>query len=180
MSEKERPLRPVLASARPPVGPSTMDELARLSVIELGDLYRRASAPESLEALVGAPRGRMLTATGILDRPRLRKRVARLARSSWFPWRGKSLEAVDPERGSGVNRVRWLGDTYRFDLRLDDSAIDGERCAVLDYDRPDNPFFIRAIRDELRELRPGLFLGPALLETRREPRLLLWFSIDAR
>ena len=27
----------------------------------------------------------------------------------------------------------------------------------LDYDNRDNPFFVRAIKDEVRQLRPGLF-----------------------
>lgn len=180
MSPKARPAEPVPPAARQPIGPSNVDELARLSMRELGDLYGRARAPESLESLAGAPRGRMLTATGILDRPRMRERLARLSGSSWFPWRGKNFEASDPERGSGNNRVRWLGNVVGFDLRLGASAIDGEPCVVLDYDRPDNPFFVRAIRDELRELREGLFLGPALLRTTQDPTLILWFSIDAR
>ena len=32
---------------------------------------------------------------------------------------------------------------------------------VLDYGDPDNPGFIRAIHDEVREIAPGLFFGPA-------------------
>lgn len=165
---------------REPIGPSEVDELARLSMRELGDLYERAEPPESLEALAGSPSGRMLAALGPFDHPSLRERVARLSGASWFPWLGKSFEAFDEERGAGINRVRLLGDKYRFDVRYDRSAIDDEPCVVLDYGRPDNPFFIRAIHDELRELRPGLFLGPAMLKTKRGPRLLLWFSIDAR
>lgn len=162
------------------VGPEHLDDLARLSVRELEALYREASAPASLDGLAGAPVGRMLTVRGPLDRARARGRVARLARAAFFPWRGKSFEAFDAEHGEGINRVHLLGERFRFGLSFDRSAIDGAPCVLLDYDRPDNPWLIRQIRDELRELRPGLFLGPALFKRRRDPVLVLWFAIDAR
>lgn len=162
------------------IGPEHLDDLADRSVRELERLYREAPAPESLEALHGAPVGRMLTVRGPLDRPRVRTRVARLARAGFFPWRGKSFEAFDAETGQGINRVHLLGERFDFGLRFDRSVIDGGPCVLLDYDRPGNPWVIRRIRDELRELRPGLFLGPALFETRRDPVLVLWFAIDHR
>jgi hypothetical protein len=35
------------------------------------------------------------------------------------------------------------------------------------------------IRDELREVAPGLFLGPAMLDTGKgDPRLVLFFACD--
>jgi hypothetical protein len=35
------------------------------------------------------------------------------------------------------------------------------------------------IRDELREIRPGLFLGPAMFDNGNAPaRLVLWFACD--
>lgn len=165
---------------REPIGPASVEELASLSMRELGELYARAEPPETLEVLAGAPRGRMLTVLGPFDRPDVRARVAKLSGSPWFPWRGKSFEAFDAAVGAGINRVHLLGDKYRFDLRYDRSEIDDRPCVVLDYDRTDNPFFIRVIHDELRELRPGLFLGPAMLKTESGAKLVLWFSIDNR
>ncbi|MCB9595724.1 MAG: hypothetical protein H6719_23585 [Sandaracinaceae bacterium] len=167
------------ATDRRPLGPEHLDDLARLSVAELGALYRDAPAPTSLEDLAGAPVGRMLTVRGI-DRPRRRAGVAQLARAGFFPWRGKSFEAFDHERGEGINRTTLLGERFKFGLSFDRSAIDGGPCVLLDYDRSDNPWPIRQIRDELRELRPGLFLGPALWKTKRDPVLVLWFAIDNR
>lgn len=156
----------------------TLDRLARMSVAELDRLYRDAEAPADLHALDGSPAGRMLAAVGPLDLGPVRARVAKLARAKWFPWAGKTFRAFDAETGEGINRVRLLGDKYRFGLSFGDSAIDGERCVVLDYDRPDNPWPIRQIRDELREVAPGLFLGPALATTGNKPRLVLWFAIQ--
>jgi hypothetical protein len=157
---------------------STMDELAALSVGELRRVYARAEPPESLDALAGAPAGRMLSVVGPLDRPGVRSGVARLAKARWFPWRGKTFRAFDAASGEGVNRVTLLGDKYRFGLSLGRSVLDDRPCVVLDYDRTGNPWAIRQIRDELREVSPGLFLGPALLTTGRRPRLVLFFGID--
>lgn len=167
-------------ATRRAIGPEHLDDLADLSAGELERLYRGAPAPASLEALHGAPVGRMLTVRGPFDRPRARTRVAALARAAFFPWRGKSFEAFDAETGRGINRVHLLGERFDFGLSFDRSVIDGGPCVLLDYDRPGNPWLIRRIRDELRELRPGLFLGPALFETRRDPVLVLWFAIDHR
>jgi hypothetical protein len=50
----------------------------------------------------------------------------------------------------------------------------------LDYDHPGNPFFIRAIHDELRRLRDGLYLGQAYLIRPGTPRLLLYFGLERR
>lgn len=158
-------------------GPLTLEQLTRMSVDELGRVYRDARAPADLHALAGSPAGRMLAAVGPLDLGPIRSRVAKLARAKWFPWAGKTFRALDEERGDGVNRVRLLGERYRFELSFGPSAIDGEPCVILDYDLSENPWPIRQIRDELREVSPGLFLGPALATTGAEPKLVLWFAV---
>lgn len=160
--------------------PTSLDELATMGVDELRRVYAEAQAPADLHALEGSPEGRMLAVAGPLDRDAARGPLARLARASWFPWHGKTFRVSDAEAGEGINRVAILGDKYRFGLSFGRSAMDGERCVVLDYDRPDNPFFIRAIRDELREVSPGLFLGPALLDVGRAPKLVLFFAVAHR
>ena len=50
----------------------------------------------------------------------------------------------------------------------------------LDYDNPGNPGFIRAIKDEVRVVAPGLFLGQAYLMWRGQPRLVLYFGLARR
>jgi hypothetical protein len=40
-----------------------------------------------------------------------------------------------------------------------------------------NPFFIRAIKDEIRELRPGLWLGQAWAQIRGTAHLVLYFGL---
>jgi hypothetical protein len=152
------------------------DDLAAMGLEELRSLYEGGRLMD-IDALDGAPRGRLLAVVGPLGQSPLRGWVARLARSERFPWRGKSFAARDASAGSGVNRVLGLGERFRFDTRVEPSAIDGRPCVRLDYGQPGNPFFIRAIRDELREVAPALFLGPAMLDGAK-PRLVLWFAID--
>ncbi|MEM9067173.1 MAG: hypothetical protein AAGE52_01665 [Myxococcota bacterium] len=154
------------------------DRLAEQSVEELETLYRGGVLP-AIDELDGAPPGRMLTLAGPLGRAGLRGAVANLARHPAFPWAGKTFHSSSATIGGGINRVRLLGDRYPFDTRVEPSAIDGKPCVLLDYRRPDNPFFIRPIRDELRKVGQGLYLGPAMLDLQRgTPRLVLWFAID--
>jgi hypothetical protein len=59
-------------------------------------------------------------------------------------------------------------------------VTDGEPCVVLDYDLDDNPFFIRKIHDEVREVSLGVYLGPAMWKGDAGPTHLLWFGLDTR
>jgi hypothetical protein len=169
------------AAARAAAGittPRTLDDLAALDVAALEALYRAGTVPASLHALDGNPVCRMLAIRG-LDGGGAGGTIRSLARASWFPWAGKSFAAQTDGAGNGINRVR-LGGTRRwfpFTTTIEPSAIDGAPCIFLDYDHAINPRPIRMIRDELREVSPGLFLGPAMLDTGKSPpRLVLFFA----
>jgi hypothetical protein len=157
--------------------PATLDELSALDASALERLYREATVPE-LRDLDGDLRGRMLV--GPVGRG-LGAVMRAAGRMRGFPWLGKSFRALSDGHGEGVNRV--VSDRFhlfRFDTTIGRSRA-GEFDAVqLDYDRPQNPALIRAIKDEVRELRPGLFLGQAYLETRRGARLVLYFALARR
>ncbi len=156
----------------------TADELAQMTFAQLEGVFRQGTLP-AINALDGAPSGRMLTLAGPLGWRPPRRFLAAWARSASFPWQGKTFSSTDASLGRGINRVVLLGDTFPFDTRIEASALDGDPCVLLDYRKPGNPFFIRAIRDELRAVSPDLFLGPVFLEIgNREPRLALWFAID--
>lgn len=160
----------------------TVDQLAAMPLDQLEAVYRAGRLPASLHDLDGAPAGRMLTLAGPLGRGAIADGLRRFARSPVFPWAGKSFHATADDAGSGINRVR-LGVTrawFPFETRIEPSAIDGEPCVVLDYDKSVNPWFIRAIHDELREVSPGVFLGPAMAKVRGGKKLVLFFAIDKR
>jgi hypothetical protein len=160
-----------------PTPPHTVDELLALDHETLDALYAHASVPR-LGEISGDLRGRMLAI------PSLHGVVARAIRgfasSSRFPWRGKTFTPLADDHGEGVNRVvsdRWK--LFRFTTSVGQSRAGAFDAVQLDYDHPHNPFFIRAIKDEIRELRPGLYLGQAWLQIgKRAPILGLWFGLQ--
>ena len=164
--------------ANDPAAPLTLDQLVDLDTGALEALYRTARVPR-LSSVRGDLFGRMLAV------PRLGSSLPgwlrAFVRSSSFPWRGKSFAPHGEERGEGINRV--LGDRfrwYRFTTFIGRSRAGAFDALQLDYDHADNPFFIRAIEDEIRELRPGLWLGQAWLRVRGKSRLALWFALGER
>jgi hypothetical protein len=156
----------------------TLDDLVASSPDVLADLYAGGDVPV-LSAVSGAPHGRMLAVDGFGSGRRQRMIAGFAARPS-FPWRGKDFAHTDADRGSGINRVKLvlLRRLYGFETEIASSVVDGKPCFHLNYDLPRNPWFIRAIRDEIREVAPGLYLGPALLRTGGDYKRVLHFAID--
>ena len=160
------------------VVPTHLDDLLYADAETLRRLYVGAATPKVAD-LTGDLRGRMLALSAA---PGWLFWWARLwARTRLFPWLGKSfrVEGAPPGRGTGINRVftdktRW----FRFDTFIAPSRAGDFGAFQLDYDNPDNPFFIRAIKDEVRELRPGLFLGQAYLKTKKREILVLYFGLE--
>jgi len=165
--------------SRPPTAspPRALDDLLALDLPELEALYRGARVP-SLGDVRGDLRGRMLATT--LLRGRIARGVRALASSDVFPWRGKSFTPASALRGEGINRVvrdRWH--LFRFETSVGKSRAGDFDAVQLDYDLPENPFFIRPIQDEIRELRAGLWLGQAWLAVGGAPKLVLYFALAA-
>jgi hypothetical protein len=169
--------------ARPRSEPSirSLDDLARLPAEELASLYAGGTVPQGLHDLDGDLVGRMLAVRGTGRGPLLRGLSAFAGRRG-FPWEGKSFQSKDARTGTGINRVR-LGGRHRlfpFRTHLGPSVVDGRPAVVLDYGDPDNPGFIRAIHDEVREIVPALFFGPACWKgAGGKTTVVLWFGLDA-
>lgn len=160
----------------------TLDDLARLSIDELGDLYAAGEVPASLAALNGAALGRVLRVRYV-DQPVLWSVLQHLFASRHFPWRGKSFDTRARKSGKGDNRLRLFREfrLFSFRTRIGTSSLDGSECVVLDYDSASNPRPVRQVRDELREVSPGIYLGPALWKRqKKDSLLLLWFALDTR
>ncbi len=148
-----------------------MDELVGLEPTRLAALYAAGKVP-ALADLAGDLRGRMLAWYGVGGA------MAALLRAlgAWdrFPWHGKTFAS-----GEGANRV--LLDRLRvcrFSMAVGPSRAGAFDALHLDYDRPGNPFFVRALHEELRELRPGLLLGQLHLVRPLAPRLLLFSGLE--
>lgn len=167
---------PVLFTA-PPAIPSSLAELLQLDAATLGRLYAGARVPD-LAAIHGDLRGRMLAWPGLGATGNGLLRA--LASSDSFPWRGKSFTALGDGHGEGRNRV--VSDrfkVFRFETSVGPSRAGAFDAVQLDYDLPENPFFIRAIKDEIRELSPDLYLGQAWLRAGGKETLVLYFALQA-
>jgi hypothetical protein len=173
------------ASATPSAGATpvsapfsgTLDDLLNLDAAALAALYGSARVPR-LADVSGALRGRMLAVVG-LPAP-LAAPVRAFAASDLFPWRGKSFSPLDAAHGEGINRV--LSDRFhlfRFTTFVGPSRAGAFDAVQLDYDHASNPFFIRAIKDEIRELRPGLWLGQAYAVVGGKAHLVLYFGLSS-
>jgi hypothetical protein len=152
--------------------------LRRMSYAELDELYRNARRPDFISDVDGHARGAMLA----WRRPRIGPIALWLrvfGASTAFPWEGKSFQGTSDE-GTGINRVNFFGKRkwFPFKTRFDKSFLDGKPTFVLDYSGPGNPPLIRSIVDEVREVAPGLYLGPAALNFRGRPRPVLYFAVS--
>jgi hypothetical protein len=124
----------------------SVNQLLAMSQAELDDLFRRSPTGE---IPIGDTQGTAVVAPGtVLARP-----VATLSRL--LLWQGKVFDAT---RNRLRNKITPLS------LRLiaaqvykSPSWLDRRECIVLDYSRASLVAFF--IRDEIREVSPGLFLG---------------------
>jgi hypothetical protein len=156
-----------------------LSSLRRMSFSELEQLYRRAKRPTSLSDLNGDAKGAMLAWRSPSGGP-LAWLLRTFGSSSAFPWKGKSFQSQTDELGKGINRINLLTQTqwFPFATRFDASFLDGQPTFVLDYSGRGNPPLIRSIVDEVREVAPGLYLGPAALKVGGKPRPILFFAVS--
>ena len=174
----ERPRNGATTKSAPTTPPTTVEGLLALDTDTLAALYAGASVPK-LERIHGDLRGRMLAWQGA--RGVFAGAIRTLGSWDSFPWRGKSFTALGSDNGEGINRVfsdRWK--IFQFTTFVGPSRAGDFQAVQLDYDHPTNPFFIRAVKDEIRELSPGLFLGQAYLQLGQTDRLVLYFGLQQR
>jgi len=125
---------------------TTSSSLVRRTRRELGELFRSGTVPAVPD---GRGRGWVLLGTG----GRLSRWVAVLAYV--FAWRGK---VVDAKAGRLKNIVTpFAVRAVEAEVYQAPSWYDGQPCIVLDYSR--TSFVARKVRDEIREVAPGVFLG---------------------
>ena len=153
--------------------------LRRMNFNQLEEIYRAAKKPNAISDLDGDAIGAML-AWRVPARGPLAGLLHRLGASSGFPWEGKSFKSGPDGTGSGINRVRLFTRMrwFPFKTRFDASFLDGEPAFRLDYSGPGNPPFVRSIVDEVREVAPKLYVGPAALLVSGKPRPILFFAVS--
>lgn len=167
--------------------PLSLDDLAAASYATLAADYATGTIPaDRLEALDGAVTGRLLAVRGLGRGPLVcvQKALRRMAAAPAFPWEGKSFQPEGPEHGTGINRVSvpaLLGrqNVFPFVTGIGPSEVDGRPALRFDYDLPENPPYIRRLHDEVRQVAPGIFFGPAMWKRAGGATLLFWFGLDA-
>jgi hypothetical protein len=142
-----------------------MEALLRLPGRELDDMFRRSPAGACPD---GSAEGLFLLAPGTPGGPLL-------ARLLGLAWRGKEFDA---RTGTMVNRVLPIGiKAVRARVRQENSRFDGKPCHVLDYSR--TSLIAGGVRDEIREVSPGIYLGLVYWMGLRVGRFALRFRASA-
>lgn len=155
----------------------TLEELTQLSSSDLYTLFRNGQTPVVSE-LEGPYRGVQL-ATAYLDLPGLRHLNRWISDSVFFPWQGKTFRCLDENEGIGNNQV--LGGrkhVFKFKTYQAPSRIGDFSTFQLDYGQPENPPGVRLIRDELREIAPGIYLGLIFLQLGSKSFPLAFFGLS--
>jgi len=120
-------------------------QLLEMSSDELDALFRSSDAGE---IPVGKTNGAVLVAPGT-DAARPAKRLIH-----FLCWRGK---VFNPQRGDLLNVILPFGvKAVRAKVYKDASWLDQKETIVLDYSKT---WIAHKIRDEIREVSPGLYLG---------------------
>lgn len=122
----------------------TLESLQKMSPCELAALFENA---EVGGPFVGKAEGRLL----YRNDPHLSKLKVRFSNAVW---RGKSAQAD----GYFINR--WIGGIQAIDSHyvIGPSWVDGRPAIIIEY--PPGTKLFGNLHDELREVAPGLYLGP--------------------
>jgi hypothetical protein len=144
--------------------PLCLEQLAGLSWRELEELYRQAT-PGTIPA--GYLRGRALYCPGAPLSP-VRSKVSQSI------WRGKHFCPAD---GTLVNQ--WCLGTQAVRARVcyGESWLDGFPSIVMDYRGMSHIW--GNVRDEIREVAPGLYLGLMYRCKADQSRMKLFFALQA-
>jgi len=129
---------------------TTLKSWLNLSRDELDNIYRCAS-PGPLPT--GDTRGTAIVTGSIL--PRTLARVAKL-----FAWQGKVFDIFADNGNSGVliNKITPFSLNFIVaKVYRDKSWLDQQDTIVIDYSN--TSFVAKVIRDEIRQVEPGLYLG---------------------
>jgi hypothetical protein len=117
---------------------------------QLDEIYRNAEAGTIPD---GDTRGTAIVAGSFFARW-----YARFARL--FAWQGKVFDLFPPDQHNGIliNKITALSLTFIVaKVYKDASWMDGKETIVIDYSK--TSFFAKKIRDEIREVEPGVYLG---------------------
>jgi hypothetical protein len=129
----------------------TISELKKMSQDDLDELFSRKPAGP-------IPNGEAKGTALILPGTTVTNIIADIVRIKI--WKGKVFErdSKNPDRGVLKNKILLLGrKAIEANVYKDKSWFDGKECIVLDYSQ--TSLIAKKIRDEIREMEPGFYLG---------------------
>ena len=123
-----------------------VDKLLTMSQAQLDELVAASPAGAIPD---GEAEGTAIVAPGTAYSPTIAKFINN------FAWQGKVFDA---KKGVLRNKILPLGlNAIIAKVYKADSWLDGKQCIVLDYS--DTSLLAQWIRDEIREISPGVYLG---------------------
>jgi hypothetical protein len=124
----------------------TLDDLTSMTQAQLDDLFHRSP-------LGDIPDGDALGTAIVAPGTELSQPILWFAR--WLAWQGK---VFDRTRGELVNKVSPVSlHLIKAKVYVAPSWFDGQPAIILDYSK--TSLLARKVRDEIREVSPGTFLG---------------------
>ena len=134
--------------------PITVPELMKMTQAQLDELFSSVPAGPIPS---GEAEGTAIVAPGTDFTPAIAKFV------NLFAWQGKIF---DPEQGVLRNRITALGlHAIIAKVYKGESWLDKKECIVLDYSQ--TSMVAQWIRDEIREVAPGVYLGKVYWSNKR-------------
>ena len=148
----------------PPVRytPMNAHDLMKMSQEELDDLFK-SKPPGPIPS--GEAEGTAIIAPGTVFSPAIAEMI------NIFAWKGK---VFDPEHGLLRNRITLLGfQAIIAKVYQGKSWLDQKDCIVLDYSQTST--IAKHVRDEIREVEPGFYLGKVYWDEKRLINFCLQF-----
>ena len=134
--------------------PYTAPELLKLSQQQLDDLFRDSPAGDIPN---GPAEGTAIIAPGTVYSPEIAELI------NLFGWKGKVFDAA---KGLLKNRILAFGvEAIVARVYKGPSWLDGKECIVLDYS--ETSVVAHWIRDEIRLISPGFYLGKVYWSNKR-------------
>ena len=154
-----------------PTAPITNpQEFLKLPPEQLDEIFRNATAGTMPD---GEGEGTAIVAPGSAVSDTIAKFV------HLFSWKGKVFtpDPVDPQRATLKNRLLLLGTKAIIaQVYKSESWLDQKECIVLDYSQ--TSIVAQWIRDEIREISPGVYLGVVFWGKEKEhARKLIHFAL---
>ncbi|ADV82380.1 hypothetical protein [Terriglobus saanensis] len=143
-----------------------VEQLLKMSQQDLDNLFTANVAGPIPN---GQAKGTAIVAPGTTFSPEIAEFV------SFFAWEGKTFDA---EHGVLSNRLLHFGlNAIIAEVYKGDSWLDGKECIVLDYSK--TSIVAKWIRDEIRLIQPGLYLGKVYWSKKRLIDFCLEFPVTA-